>query len=64
MKAMLIFGNERTEAVPGSAIEDAVRTAGKLPDTYLYLRNGRPVPMTTVLNDGDVIEAVRVASGG
>ena len=60
----LMTGNERIDAEEGVTIEDAMLSAGKHPDAFLFLSCGRPVPMTTVLKDGDIIEAVRVASGG
>ena len=34
------------------------------PDSYLILRNNVPIPIDEPLADGDVIRAVRVASGG
>jgi len=59
-----IKGKERISVSEGVTIEDAILSAGKHPDSFLFLSNGRPVPMTTVMTDGDEIEAVRVASGG
>jgi len=64
MGAVLIFGNTAADSDSGITIEDAVASSGRLPDTYIFLSDGRPVPMTTVLKDGDRIEAIRVASGG
>jgi len=64
MGARIIFGKDSVEVSAGITVEKAVSSAGKLPDTYLYLLNGRPIPMTSTLDDGDVVEAVRIASGG
>ena len=41
---------------------DFLISAGKNPDSYLFICNGRPIPVDTEPS-GDV-EAVRVASGG
>jgi len=64
MAAHLIIGKEKLDVDPGITIEDAMISAGKHPDAFLFLFNGRPVPMTTTLEDEMTIEALRVASGG
>ena len=64
MAAELIFGTEKLVVDPGVTIEHAMISAGKHPDAFLFLLDGKPVPMTTVLHDGIRIEALRVASGG
>jgi len=64
MAASIILDREKMSADNGVTIESAMVSAGRHPDAFLFLRNGRPIPMTTVLTDGDIIEAVRVASGG
>ena len=56
------FGKDSIKA--GGTIESAVLAAGKNPDSFLFLVDGKPVPMDSVLNDDTVVEAVRVASGG
>ena len=61
--AILVAGNS-IEAVPGKTIEENVRTAGLLPDTYLFIVDGRPVPMDTPVEDTMTVKAVKVASGG
>ena len=63
MAAGLNIG-KRTIELDGITIEAAVISAGEHPDAFLFLLNGRPIPMTTVPKDGEVIEAIRVASGG
>ncbi|MDR0335026.1 MAG: hypothetical protein LBH69_03985 [Methanomassiliicoccaceae archaeon] len=64
MTASIIFGAEKLLAESGVTIEAAMISAGRFPDAFIFFSNGRPVPMTAVLKDGDVIETVRVASGG
>jgi sulfur carrier protein len=48
----------------GQTIQQAVSELGLHPDSYLYLVDGKPVPMDTVIADGMVVKAMRVASGG
>ncbi len=48
----------------GLSIEENIRNAGMLPDAYLYLMDGRPIPMDTKVEDSMQIRAVKVASGG
>lgn len=62
--AVLIFGKERVNVTAGVTIQEAVLSSGKLPDTYLYLITGKPVPMTSRIGETDEIEAIRIASGG
>jgi len=64
MPASLIIGKEIINAEEGLTIEKAIVSAGKHPDAFLYLFDGRPIPMTTVLDDGMKIDVIRVASGG
>ncbi len=53
-----------SEVSDGHTIQQAVSGLGLHPDSYLYLVNGKPVPMDTVIEDGMVVKAMRVASGG
>ncbi|MCL2608226.1 MAG: hypothetical protein FWD92_06745 [Methanomassiliicoccaceae archaeon] len=62
--ACLVFGNERVDVAAGVTIEDAMIALGKHPDSFLFLLNGKPIPVTTVLDHEHVINALRVASGG
>ncbi|MDR1955173.1 MAG: hypothetical protein LBP82_04405 [Candidatus Methanoplasma sp.] len=48
----------------GVTIADAVRSLGLAPDTFIFMKDGRPVPMDTTIADGFFIKAVKVASGG
>lgn len=41
---------------------DFVLSIGKNPDSYLYLCNGRPIPVDS--EPSDDVEAIKVASGG
>ncbi len=43
-------------------ILDFVLSIGKNPDSYLYICNGRPVPVDSVPSDD--VNAIKVASGG
>jgi sulfur carrier protein len=64
MAARIIIGKEVLDIVTRITIEDAMISCGKHPDAFLFLINGRPVPMTTLLEDDISVEALRVASGG
>ena len=41
---------------------DFLLSIGKNPDSYLYICNGRPIPVDTA--PGTDVEAIKVASGG
>ncbi len=45
-------------------IQSFVSSLGKKVDSYLYLITGVPVPMDTIPEDGSMVDAIRVASGG
>ncbi|MCL2143187.1 MAG: hypothetical protein FWH44_02895 [Methanomassiliicoccaceae archaeon] len=64
MTAGIRIGTEMIDVKEGVTIENAMLSAKRYPDAFLFFLNGRPVPMTSVLRDGDVVEAMRVASGG
>lgn len=48
----------------GSTVEDLLRATDRLPHSHIVIMNGRPVPITDRLNDGDEVKIVKVASGG
>ncbi len=48
----------------GLSIEENIKNAGMLPDAYLYIMDGRPIPMDTKVEDSMQIRAIKVASGG
>ena len=52
------------EAKAGETVEVLMRRSGVIPDAYLFLVNGKPVPMDTPIEDGMNIRAIKVASGG
>ncbi|MDR0198476.1 MAG: MoaD/ThiS family protein [Methanomassiliicoccaceae archaeon] len=64
MAAGIVIGKETLSTNAGVTVEEAMLSAKRYPDAYLFFLNGRPIPMTTPLRDGDVVEALRVASGG
>ena len=62
--ARICFSDGSVDAVGDQTIEDAVRSSGRIPDSYVYLIAGRPVPMDTVPPEDSEVRAMRVASGG
>ena len=62
--ARICFLDGSVDAVGDQTIEDAVRSSGRIPDSYVYLIAGRPVPMDTVPPEDSEVRAMRVASGG
>jgi len=64
MGAKIKILNKEHDVKSGSTICDAVRSLGFLPDAFIFMIDGRPVPMDTPITDGAVIKAVKVASGG
>jgi len=58
-----VKGNERCVPI-GMTVEVAALQAGLNPDAYLFVINGRPVPMDHPLVDGETVKALKVASGG
>ena len=63
MGKITVSGKEY-DAKTGSTICDSMSSNGFHPDSYLYLIDGKPVPMDTVVSDETVVKAMRVASGG
>ncbi|MDR0778676.1 MAG: hypothetical protein LBE48_04490 [Methanomassiliicoccaceae archaeon] len=63
MPSIIIIGKGTINADDGMTIEKAMISAGEHPDAFIFLLGGRPIPMTSVLNEMK-IEALRVASGG
>jgi sulfur carrier protein len=64
MVAIIRIGKEEKEAHPGMTIESVMISMKMYPDSFLYLLNGVPIPMDTLIEDGMVIKALKVASGG
>lgn len=64
MTATLSFSG-KVQCVPaGTTVEAAALQAGLNPDAYLFVIDGRPVPMDRPLTDGETVKALKVASGG
>jgi len=64
MMASITIGTEKVSVKHGVTIEKAMISLGKHPDAFLFFLNGRPIPMTTVLENDMTVETLRVASGG
>jgi len=64
MSASFTVSGKTTDVISGTSIEDAARSVGLNPDAYLFLSNGKPVPMDSKIEDNAQIRAVKVASGG
>ncbi len=62
--AKLLLSGRSLDIAPGTTISDAVSSEGLHPDAYLYLIDGRPVPMDTVPPQDAEVKVMRVASGG
>ena len=52
------------ELPDGSTVEDLVRALSYLPDGWVAVRDGRPIPMDEPLSDGDDVRLISVVSGG
>ncbi len=61
---MIVLSGKEIQAESGTTIQQAISANGYHPDAYLYLIDGKPVPMDTVITDDMTVKAVRVASGG
>ena len=62
--ASITFGKDKVKTDAGKTVETAVRGLGRFPDTFIFILNGTPVPMTHVISENDDVEAVKIASGG
>lgn len=61
---MIIIMGKEIQVGSGITIEQAILDNGYHSDSFLYMIDGRPVPMDTVIGDPAVVKAIRVASGG
>lgn len=52
------------EAPSGISVAEAFRSIGMNPSAYVFIIDGRPVPMDSDVADGVLVRAVKVASGG
>jgi sulfur carrier protein ThiS len=48
----------------GATVEVAIRALGLMPDGWLAIRYGDPLPLDEELLDGDELKLVSVVSGG
>ncbi|MGI5964621.1 MAG: hypothetical protein ACOX8L_02035 [Candidatus Methanomethylophilaceae archaeon] len=64
MAAAIIIQGKRHGVDAGITLSEAVVSCGLLPNAFLYLKKGVPVPSDTVLEDGMEINAIKIASGG
>jgi sulfur carrier protein ThiS len=48
----------------GGTVERLMRNLDLLPDAWIAVKGGEPVPIDTRLDDGDVIRLISVVSGG
>lgn len=64
MGACMLMGSEKYDIPSGISIGEAIRSLGHTPDEFVFVVNGRPVPVDLMTEDGIAITAVRVASGG
>ncbi len=61
---MIQISGQEHQVAEGKTVQQAVSDLGFHPDSFLYLVDGRPVPMDTVITDSMTVRAMRVASGG
>lgn len=61
---MIQISGQEHQVAEGKTVQQAVSDLGLHPDSFLYLVDGRPVPMDTVIADSMTVRAMRVASGG
>ncbi|MCX6651839.1 MAG: MoaD/ThiS family protein [Methanomassiliicoccales archaeon] len=67
MPSVRIQKGEETKPVQlseGATIEDLLRQLGLFPDAHIVMIGARPVPLTYVLVEGDLLRILKVASGG
>ena len=64
MRGTVELNGNVIEAEAEETIESLMRRSGAVPDAFLFLVNGKPVPMDTPVTDGMNVRAIKVASGG
>jgi len=52
------------ELKEGSTVDELVRALSYLPDGWIAVREGQPIPMDEALKDGDDLKLISVVSGG
>ncbi len=58
------IGGRLFEVKAGIAISEAAASCGILPDAYIFMVGGKPVPMDSTVPEDAEVRAIRVASGG
>ena len=61
---MIQISGHEYQVGDGMTIQQAVSGLGFHPDSFLFLIDGKPVPMDTVITDSMTVRAMKVASGG
>ena len=56
--------SKKIELEKGATVEAAIRAIGLLPDSWIPVRGGEPVPLDERLEDGDELKLISVVSGG
>ncbi len=64
MSATVTVQGKVLDAEKGETVEAVMRRNGYVPDAFLYVVDGRPVPMDKPVEDGMAVRAMKVASGG
>ncbi|MCU0858996.1 MAG: MoaD/ThiS family protein [Thermoplasmata archaeon] len=67
VKATILPTRKETVCVDledGSTVEQLIRALSYLPDGWIALRDGVPVPLDEVLHDGEEVRLFSVVSGG
>ncbi|MDY0293844.1 MAG: hypothetical protein RBQ77_04680 [Candidatus Methanomethylophilaceae archaeon] len=62
--AVILFGDRTEDVGSRGTVESAMVSLGIPPDSYLFLSDGVPIPMDTLLTEDLRVRAIRVASGG
>ena len=64
MSVVISMYGKNTEIAAEGTLGEAFRSMGMLPNAFLFLIKGTPVPSDTPLEDDMVVQAIKVASGG
>jgi hypothetical protein len=62
--AVILFGDRTEDVGSRGPVESAMVSLGIPPDSYLFLSDGGPKPMDTLLTEDLRGRAIRGASGG
>jgi sulfur carrier protein ThiS len=56
--------SQEYEMPEGSTIEDLLSKMNLHPDAYIITKESKPTPITSILEDGERLKLIKVASGG